>query len=237
MNLSEIMLVLGSLLLAVHSSSALALLRPKLVRQTRSWRTIPAYQEPLPAYYPAYDEFEPFDYATAVEDEYADEPGSNLPIGQETWFEAEKSKVNDAFMHNLMELYRHEPAQQQYYEPHYNSYDQPQYYSSDEQQLKVLKRDFSSSTAAPAVASAVSRPPAQQGQKEVAMLRPPNPLKGHAEAKPTAHPASIYDAIKRLFTIQDLQEGQSHIKKTQKRYAPSEESLVKQLNSLKKMSA
>jgi predicted RNA binding protein with dsRBD fold (UPF0201 family) len=37
------------------------------------------------------------------------------------------------------------------------------------------------------------------------MLRPPNPAKGHAEVKPTAHPSNVYDAIKRLLTIEDLQ--------------------------------
>ncbi|XP_059472957.1 uncharacterized protein LOC132195163 [Neocloeon triangulifer] len=243
MNASEILLVLVSLFLAAHTNAAYTMLRPKFVRQARSWRTIPsnpqpAYQEP--AYYPAYDDMEPveIDYSVAIPNDYFDEPGSNLPIGQETWFEAEKSKVNDAFMQNLMQLYRHEPAQQQQeqyypYEPHYSNYDQ--YYMNDEQQLKLLKRanDLSPSTVAPALAAA-TRAPAHQGQKEVAMLRPPSPPKGHAEVKPTAHPSSVYDAIKRLLTIQDLQEGQSHIKK---RFAPSEESLVKQLNGLKKMSA
>jgi hypothetical protein len=79
-----------------------------------------------------------------------------------------------------------------------------QYYSpNDEQQLKLLKRssDESSSTEAPTTST---RSPAQ-GQKEVPMLRPPNPAKGHAEVKPTAHPSSVYDAIKRLLTIEDLQ--------------------------------
>jgi hypothetical protein len=135
MNLNEAFLVLASLTLAAQAS-AYTMMRSKFVRPVRSWRTIPTYQQPinyqeaLPAYYPAYDEFEAANNGDYAEDydRYAEEPGSNLPIGQETWFEEEKSKVNDAFMQNLMELYRHEPAQANYgYDSHPGYYnDQPQ---------------------------------------------------------------------------------------------------------------
>lgn len=134
MNLNEAILVVASLALAAQAS-AYNMMRSKFVRPVRSWRTIPTYQQPnyqeaLPAYYPAYDELEAANTGDYAEDydRYAEEPGSNLPIGQETWFEEEKSKVNDAFMQNLMELYRHQPAQSYY------GYDsQPGYYNDQPQ--------------------------------------------------------------------------------------------------------
>jgi len=39
------------------------------------------------------------------------------------------------------------------------------------------------------------------------MLRPPNPPKGHPEVKPTEHPSSVFDEIKQLLNIEDLQVG------------------------------
>jgi hypothetical protein len=52
------------------------------------------------------------------------------------------------------------------------------------------------------------------------------------------HPPQLSPCLTfRAFMFQEGQGHQGHIKKTQKRFAPSEESLVKQLNGLKKMAA
>jgi hypothetical protein len=51
-------------------------------------------------------------------------------------------------------------------------------------------------------------------------------------------PATTFSFLTfRSIVFQEGQGHQGHIKKTQKRFAPSEESLVKQLNGLKKMAA
>lgn len=139
-----------------------------------------------------------------------EERGSDLPIGQETWFErqtaaqaaaAERQAANDAFMQNLIlaEMYRNEPSSSYY-----------NYGNTDEEvrELKSLSQVKRSqvTTAAPKVESekqATVRPHA--GQKEVAMLRPPSPARNPKSVTGPAtggHAPSVYDTIKHLLSIE-----------------------------------
>ena len=203
-----------SVLLSVLAVSTVASAYPmygsarRFVRPVRSsWPQQPAAY--YPAYYPAnpdYEDDQEGRYSEAVSyypppryyygralDPVDDlqlamrneERGAELPIGQETWFErqtaeqeqaeqAERAAANDAFMQNLIEA-----------EMYRNSD-----YVDEERQLKSLSHK-----------RATVKP--FSGQKEVAMLRPPNPARSHppTPAPASKHAPSVYDTIKQMLDM------------------------------------